>query len=384
MSEATLHEDPLTGRKVWECTSVGDFNRAFYFHDRTWSHDGQWLYLLSKRPTGDDPDGEHLKLYRMTPPDGEPQRLPGTRWGHFIVYPDDRYVMEQGEDSVFRVNTETGARKKLLELDPEYDWTKFHVSCDGRQLVGARSTRPEFEKTVEDFPDRETYNVNTWLRPDVRVSWLVVADAATGESEEVTHSRDWYTHTQWSPTDPELISFAHEGNWLQVRRMWLIRANGHGLRQGVQTRKGLEGLGHEFFTPDGSAMWGHGYRPPEPYTGGPREFNRYSRFIFRQSLGDPDDYREWPEEKVSRHWNVGENEDWILGDGTHEPEYDSAAIWRAWVDLDSDALEFEPIASTEGHDDVPESSAQISPDWRWVVWTSRQFSETPQVCLTEL
>jgi oligogalacturonide lyase len=385
MSEAKEFKDRLTGRRVWQATSVGDYNQAFYFHDRGWSRDGQWLYFMSERPTDDDAEGKRLKLYRMHPPDGTPERVKGTtsalRYG---LFPDDRCVLEKTDEGLFKVDSVKPGRTKLFPFDEEHDWGNFSVSCDGRRIAGARCTRPVFDVEESDFPDRETYSTSTWLMPDVRVSWLVVIDAETGTSEEITHSRDWYTHVQWSPTDPELISFCHEGNWLLVERTWLIGANGHGLRQVVQTRKRIEGLGHEFFSADGRFMWGHGFRPPKPYSGGRREFDTYSRFIFRQSLDEPGDYREWPEEKVSRHWNVGASPDWILGDGTMEPHYDSAAIWRAWVDLDRDRLEFEPIASTEGQGDDIECNAQVSPDGRWVAWTSRQFSPAPQVCVTEL
>ena len=389
MSEAKEFKDSLTGRRVWQATSVGNHNQAFYFHDRGWSRDSRWLYFASSRPTGDDPEGTRFKLYRMNPPDGDPERVNGTcpvqgSLLHHQIFPDDRHVLERTADGLFQVDMHGGSRKKLLEFDREHDWEAFSISCDGKLLAGPRSTRYVSGRKKSDFPDRETYNTNTWLLPDVRISWLVVVDAATGRSEEITHSRDWYTHVQWSPTDPGLISFCHEGIWLLVERTWLIRANGHGLRQVVQTRKGLEGLGHEFFSLDGACMWGHGYRPPKLYTGGRREFDTYSRFIFRQSLSHPRDYREWPEEKVSRHWNAGSSQHWIVGDGTHEPNYDSAAIWRAWIDIDRDRLEFEPLASTRGPYEDIETNAQVSPDGRWVSWTSMQSTGTPQVFITEI
>jgi oligogalacturonide lyase len=37
---------------------------------------------------------------------------------------------------------------------------------------------------------------------------------------------DWLNHVQFSPTDPTLMMFCHEGPWHKVDRIWTIRTDG--------------------------------------------------------------------------------------------------------------------------------------------------------------
>ena len=36
----------------------------------------------------------------------------------------------------------------------------------------------------------------------------------------------WIDHQQFSPTDPNLLLYAHEGTWHEVDRIWTIRTDG--------------------------------------------------------------------------------------------------------------------------------------------------------------
>ena len=49
---------------------------------------------------------------------------------------------------------------------------------------------------------------------------------ATGKTKECKESTDWLNHLQFSPTDPRLLMFCHEGPWHNVDRIWTIRTDG--------------------------------------------------------------------------------------------------------------------------------------------------------------
>ena len=387
MTEARQCKCPATGRNVWQCTSAGKCNIGFYFHDECWSPDAKWLYFTSMRPTEDDPDGNGYKLFRLKVPDGAPERVAGTKpvhyWMCFILSPDGHTVFEDATEGLFKIDITEGTRTQLSEFDPIFERTGLNISCDGRLLARTACTIPE--KKESDFPDRETYWWSYGFMPDVRRSIIQTFDAESGPSREILRGEAWYDHVQFSPTDPKLILFSNEGNWFLTQRMWLISADGHILRQANITRMRYEGIGHEFFSADGRYLWGHGFRTDKPYESGLPRFGEFERFIFRQSIDDPRDYSEWSEEKVSRHWNRGSSEEWLVGDGTCEDEYDADAIWRAWIDPEKKRVEFEPIVSTRGNkmSDI-EPNAHISPDGRWVSFTSDQFGDDAQVCVAEL
>ena len=47
--------------------------------------------------------------------------------------------------------------------------------------------------------------------------------------KDVLEEHEWLNHFQFSPTDPNLILFCHEGTWHEVDRVWSVRTDGSDL-----------------------------------------------------------------------------------------------------------------------------------------------------------
>ena len=84
---------------------------------------------------------------------------------------------------------------------------------------------------------------------------LFVVDVRTGQTRTILRSTDWLNHLQFSPTDPALLLFCHEGPWHKVDRTWTIRSDGTGLTQIHRRTMNMEIEGHEFFSGDGRHIW---------------------------------------------------------------------------------------------------------------------------------
>src|SRR6202142_1922408 len=84
---------------------------------------------------------------------------------------------------------------------------------------------------------------------------LYTIDVKTGEVKTFYHSTDWLNHVQFSPTDPTLLMFCHEGPWHKVERIWNIRTDGSGLTLIHKRTMDMEIAGHEFWNPDGKIVW---------------------------------------------------------------------------------------------------------------------------------
>jgi oligogalacturonide lyase len=84
---------------------------------------------------------------------------------------------------------------------------------------------------------------------------LFFYNIATGETKVVNHCTDWLGHLQFSPSDPTLLMFCHEGPWHKVDRIWTIRADGSDLKLIHQRTMVMEIAGHEFFSADGQTIW---------------------------------------------------------------------------------------------------------------------------------
>jgi oligogalacturonide lyase len=62
-------------------------------------------------------------------------------------------------------------------------------------------------------------------------------------------------HQQFSPTDPHLALYAHEGTWHEVDRIWTIRTDGTEQRLMFKRTMDMEIVGHEFWSYDGKTIW---------------------------------------------------------------------------------------------------------------------------------
>ena len=81
---------------------------------------------------------------------------------------------------------------------------------------------------------------------------LFTVNIKTGELKEILREHEWLGHLQFSPTDPNLIMFCHEGTWHEVDRIWTVHTDGSALTK-IHTRTmNMEIAGHEFFSADGA------------------------------------------------------------------------------------------------------------------------------------
>ncbi len=85
---------------------------------------------------------------------------------------------------------------------------------------------------------------------------LFTVNAKTGAVNIIQHSTDWLNHLEFSPTDPTLLMFCHEGPWHKVDRIWTDAHRWHAYHQLVHKRTmAMEIAGHEFWSHDGKTIW---------------------------------------------------------------------------------------------------------------------------------
>jgi oligogalacturonide lyase len=84
---------------------------------------------------------------------------------------------------------------------------------------------------------------------------LFFYNLATGKTNICAPDTNWLGHLQFSPTDPNLLMFCHEGPWHKLDRIWTIRADGTDLKLIHQRTMMMEIAGHEFWSADGKTIW---------------------------------------------------------------------------------------------------------------------------------
>jgi oligogalacturonide lyase len=91
---------------------------------------------------------------------------------------------------------------------------------------------------------------------------LYTVDLSTGQSKTLQTSTDWLNHLQFSPSDPSLLMYCHEGPWQLVDRIWTIRTDGSHNQIVHKRTMEMEIAGHEWWGPGGETVWYQLHFPP--------------------------------------------------------------------------------------------------------------------------
>ncbi|MFT3787928.1 MAG: oligogalacturonate lyase family protein [Tepidisphaeraceae bacterium] len=159
-------------------------------------------------------------------------------------------VYYQSDNAAWVVPIAGGVPRKLCDLPARWaPGIGFTVNADETLLLGG-SVDSERE------PGKDLRN-----GPNV----LFTIDLRTGELKVIHRDNKWFGHVQFSPTDPDLCMFCWEGNWAQVDRIWLVNPSKSvvdpqgnvtsNARVAFHRTEPGEMAGHEFWQPDGKAIW---------------------------------------------------------------------------------------------------------------------------------
>jgi len=200
---------------------------------------------------------------------------------------------------------------------------------------------------------------------------IFAIDIRTGERRTITRSKDWLNHVQFSPKDPGLLMYCHEGPWQRVDRIWTIRIDGSARTKIHQRTMRGEIAGHEYWAPDGRTIWYDLIMP------------QGVRWL--AGFDVKDGARRWYALKPgqgSYHFMTSPDGKSFSGDGGNDGKYISLFHprpddgGRAKDTLDGDrliatgTLETERIVDLSGHDYTLEPNQHFTPDGRWLVYRS--------------
>jgi len=211
---------------------------------------------------------------------------------------------------------------------------------------------------------------------------LFTVNVRTGEIKTIHRATDWLNHLLFSPTDPGLLMFCHEGPWHKVDRIWTIRTDGTQIQK-IHTRTmTMEIFGHEFWSADGKTIW-YDLQTPRG--------EDFWLAAYRVETGRRTWYHlqrnEW-----SIHFNVSRDGTLICGDGGDPGQVAKAPDGR-WLYLfrpelvanrgiddaaliQPGVLRAERLVNMSKHQYRLEPNVSFTPDQKWVVFRSNLFGET--------
>ncbi len=293
--------DKDTGHRVWRLSDEPN-SGGFYFNVNAYTPDGKQMIYTA-------PDGIHVldlatrstKLLVANPPrlEGVSEtggRGPGAGTVHALVAGTKTnsvfYTQTDpatGVTAVYKADTSTGAIRKLIDLPAkrgivsvnadetlaagtyiEGDATGREYGSNlpppgltgGNRAAGAGDNRvasaaqgPHFQPTNKGA----MMEARLAARLPLVLFTIRLEPGPSGEKPGtetiLLHSTDWVNHLLFSPTDPTLLMYCHEGPWQKVDRIWMIHTDGtHNTL--IHKRTMLDEIaGHEFWGLDGETIW---------------------------------------------------------------------------------------------------------------------------------
>jgi oligogalacturonide lyase len=342
-------------------------SQSLYFHQNPYTAAGDKLLFTT-------PDG--LSTVNLRTRAIEP--VVEGRAGQVVVGRKSRQVYYTRDGTVYATHLDSRATRAITKLPPEIrGGSGLAVNADETLLAGSYTeggdARPGPEAASSARPQEPTKAAPAKRKGGRRVNlearWalhlpmrLYTVDIASGAVQTFHPSTEWLNHVQFSPTDPKLIMFCHEGPWHKVDRIWTIHTDGTALRK-IHTRTmDMEIAGHEFFSPDGSIIW---YDLQTP---------RSQVFWLAGHVLATDETIKYRVERAhwSVHFNVSPDGKRFAGDGGG-PESVAAPGNGQFIYLftpEAGALKTEVLVDLTRHDYSLEPNVTFTPDGRWIVFRS--------------
>lgn len=372
MPDAWIDKD--TGHKVIKLTRREGSNRSFYFHNNPFiGNEMLFVGADSVRMTTDQRHGSDRgnpkQMYAVNLDDLSIRQVTDLPYSISteIVCAATHELFFQHNDSVFACSTDNGEVRFIACLPEGKTGGIVCVNADGTKIAGTYNN-PEEARILEEHPKKgEFFN----LIYDAHLEKTIFSlDTRTGEFENVWTDNAWLNHLQFSPKDPNLLMFCHEGPWHKVTRVWLVDINEKKPWAIHERTMDMEIWGHEWFGAGGEYVY-FDLQKPKGETFWIGKVNI--------ATGEEQDFEmkrcEW-----SVHFVTSWDEQFLLGDGgsstksvAHDP--DGQWIYRfaypdpATVPADSVArFTTERLVNLKNHDYALEPNIHLSPDGKWCIF----------------
>jgi oligogalacturonide lyase len=371
--------DPDTGHRVIRLSREAE-SSSLYFHQNGYTSDGRKLVITT--PTG--LSAINLRTRAI-------EKVVEGRVNLIMVGKKDGNVYYVKNRILYALDLDTKATREIGKLPP--GGSIATVNADETLVAGAiteggtppaRAAPPSPGQSRDSYPGKE--EMMDRRLAERRPMQLITLNTKTGEVKTLLKSTDWLNHIQFSPTDPTLLMFCHEGPWHKVDRTWTIRTDGSGLSQ-IHTRTmNMEIEGHEFFSGDGKTIW-YDLQTPK------------SEVFWVAGYHTVTGERIWyhvARDEWSVHFNVSPDGKLFAGDGggpnsvaapgngqwiyLFRPEIPSANLIpdlpNSRALIKPGVFKAEKLVNLAKHDYTLEPNVTFTPDMKWIVFRSNMFGQT--------
>ncbi len=358
--------DKSTGRKVIRLSRREGGGEVFYFHQNPFTEAGDMMAFMGHTENGRNAFTVDLNTFEV-------RRVTEVNTGFEVVAPKGRTLYYMSGDKVLGTHLDTLETREIATVPGHYAWGRgLSVNSDETLLAGCYCLGEEKYYTSE-MPRKE------WIREIWRAKLpnaIYTIDIGSGEVNEFYHENEWLGHVQFSPTDPTLIEFCHEGPGRELGRLWMVRTDGSGLRKLHNKKYPRELQTHEFWSPDGAKIWVDFQTPSLPARIAPfMEALTYPKFYLASVDAQTLELKKYPYPMryASRHFNISPDQSLFCGDGEGGSfRLCPSGKWIFLYKIENGKLRAQKLCSMAGHSwgSYPEPNTHFTPDGKWVVFQS--------------
>jgi oligogalacturonide lyase len=375
--------DKSTGHKVIRITRKEGSSMSFYFHNNPFIGNKMVFYNSRLEQPGAVTDMKK-ETYNLNVKDKQLYLLDlgtlaieqlthqPTAMSGEIVSAKRKEVFFQVKDSVYAVNVETKKQKLVFVFPSDFKGDITTVNADGTLLGGAKGSEGEKE-IYKNFPAKSDFFTRIYEAHLPRT--LFTINIENGKLTKVFTDSAWLNHVQFSPTEPSLLMFCHEGPWHKVDRIWTIDINTKKIMLMHKRTMDMEIAGHEWLSSDGKRIWFDLQQPRgETFFVAGTDVRTGKEIKYKVERND------W-----SVHYNNTPDEKLFAGDGG-----DPGAVAKApdgqWINLftpNGDAFKTEKLVNMKHHQYKLEPNVHFSPDGKWVIFRAN-FEGSENVYAVEI
>lgn len=377
--------DKETGHRVVRLTNEPD-SASFYFNVNAYTPDNSEMIYTT-------PEGiSVLNLKTLQTRSVVQGRVHTIVVGHLT--PSVFYIKPE-DNTLYKTNVDTGVTTRLAKV-PEHG----NIATVNADETLAAGTYDEVNKPDEQFGHNggahpgETTQSSPLLQAQNKGEMMVKRLAAriplvlytlnlhTGKVTPLLHSTDWVNHLLFSPADPTLLMYCHEGPWQSVDRIWTIHTDGTHNQLMHKRTMDMEIAGHEFWNWQGDTIF-YDLQTPKGQD--------FWLATLKLSTGERTwyhmDRNEW-----SIHFNVSPDGSLMTGDGG-DPGQVAKAPDGEWIYLfhpelvknigiaDKSfivpgVLHSEKLINMSKHNYALEPNVRFTPDQKMVLFRSNMFGPT--------
>lgn len=250
-SEISTLTDPKTGCVIRKLTSTGN-NVHMYFTENSFDATNNEIIFQSDRAYSEDKaphENPRYNLFRMNLDTGTITQLTDDPIGPHgaTKTPDSKIVVYITGDQVKALNTETGEITLIYQEQQGYTLGGVSIAANRRYVCFTRNEHVAYEAHHTGV-NYQGFKERYYLIKDGRITLAYLDGSGGFDVFKDTHQLG---HFQFSPDDPTIATFCHEGPWnLVTQRIWLLDLVSHEVKPCFRQAE-QDAIGHEFWTQDG-------------------------------------------------------------------------------------------------------------------------------------